>query len=132
MALTSAVPGVCMVSLKHFQEYIHLSIIANNHFNSSINNLVDDHYAGAHWLATSAIYTFYASTSLNRTFTSHQTTILLKNSNWPNRKRFVFFHILCALLNRFYVQAPVFRSASVEVQYVILNSPNISDSFKFI
>jgi len=48
MALTSAVPGVCIVSLKHFQEYIHLSSIANNHFNSSINNLVDDHYAGAH------------------------------------------------------------------------------------
>ena len=51
-------------------EYIHLSSIANNHFNSSINNVVDDHYAGAHWLATFAIYAFDASASANRTSTS--------------------------------------------------------------
>jgi hypothetical protein len=51
-------------------EYAHLSIIANDHFNSSINNVVDDHYAGAHWLATFAIYAFDASASVNRTSTS--------------------------------------------------------------
>tara|TARA_B110000902_G_C14253697_1_gene567064 strand:+ start:381 stop:1502 length:1122 start_codon:yes stop_codon:yes gene_type:complete len=53
-------------------EYAHLSIIANDHFNSSINNVVDDHYAGAHWLATFAIYAFDASASVNRTSTSQE------------------------------------------------------------
>ena len=49
------------------QEYLHLSSIANNHFNSSINNVVDDHYAGAHWLEIFAIYAFDAYASVNRT-----------------------------------------------------------------
>ena len=48
-------------------EYLHLSSIANNHFNSSINNVVDDHYAGAHWRETFVIYAFDAYASVNRT-----------------------------------------------------------------
>jgi|TARA_B110000093_G_scaffold175080_1_gene209023 hypothetical protein len=47
-------------------EYAHLAIIANDHFNSSINNVVDDHYAGAHWLGTFAIYALDASDSKQR------------------------------------------------------------------
>ena len=44
-------------------EYAHLTIIANDHFNSSIDNVIDDHYAGAHWLGTFAIYALDASDS---------------------------------------------------------------------
>ena len=44
-------------------EYAHLAIIANDHFNSSIDNVIDDHYAGAHWLGTFAIYALDASDS---------------------------------------------------------------------
>ena len=47
-------------------EYAHLAIIASDHFNSSINNVVDDHYAGTHWLGTFAIYALDASDSKQR------------------------------------------------------------------
>jgi|TARA_B110000027_G_C16110131_1_gene297320 hypothetical protein len=49
-------------------EYKHLTKIANDHFTSSIHNVVDDHYAGAHWLGTFAIYAFDASASIDSTF----------------------------------------------------------------
>ena len=49
-------------------EYTHLSIIANNHFNSAIKNVIGDHYAGAHWLGTFAIYAFDASVYAKRQF----------------------------------------------------------------
>ena len=45
-------------------EYAHLSSIANYHFNSAIKNVIGDHYAGAHWLGTFAIYAFNASASV--------------------------------------------------------------------
>ena len=49
---------------KTLPEYAHLESVANDHFNSSISNVVDDHYAGAHWLGTFAIYASQASTSI--------------------------------------------------------------------
>jgi len=54
----------CLYSItKALPEYAHLTIIANDHFNSSIDNVIDDHYAGAHWLGTFAIYALDASDS---------------------------------------------------------------------
>jgi len=51
---------------KTLPEYTHLTKIANNHFNSSIDHLINDHYAGAHWLGTFAIYTLDASAFIDQ------------------------------------------------------------------
>ena len=37
-------------------EYEHLKIVADEHLNYSLPNLVDDNYSGTHWLGTFALY----------------------------------------------------------------------------
>jgi len=53
-------------------EYAHLSSIADNHFNSAIKNVIGDHYSGAHWLGTFAIYALDASASVKRQSSSQK------------------------------------------------------------
>lgn len=40
----------------NFEEYDHLKLIANNHIEYSLPNVVGDSYEGGHWLASFAIY----------------------------------------------------------------------------
>jgi len=58
-------------------EYAHLSTIANNHFNSAIKKVVGDHYAGAHWLGTFAIYAFDASAFIKQNLASKKIKMYL-------------------------------------------------------
>ena len=41
---------------KDITEYWHLTLIANQHINYSLPNIVEDSYEGGHWLGSFAIY----------------------------------------------------------------------------
>ncbi len=46
----------CIYDLaKNYKEFDHLKVVANEHINYSLANLVDDDYEGGHWLASFAI-----------------------------------------------------------------------------